>query len=159
MVFGRRFAAAAVALALITSLKPSSAAAASDACANQAQVTVLPSPLSPWNGAPLRIMAIAEKPLAGTLSLIAPDGSVAVKSSDRHEGPPYSWFAEIANPAAGTWRAVLEGGAKSADCSPVSRDITVAARKPEPLHIAPGSIWQVRNSWNSTSEALFSAWV
>ncbi len=154
-----RFAAAATALSLITGFQSSSAEAASDACANQAEITVLPSPLSPWSGAPLKVMVIAEKPIAGTLSLVAPDGTVAVKSSDRHEGPPYSWFAEIANPASGTWRAVLERNVKSADCGPVTRDIAVAARKPEPLHIPPGSIWQVRNSWNSTTEALFSAWI
>src|SRR5581483_11178628 len=110
----RRFAAAATAFSLIVGLQLSSAEAASDACATQADVTVLPSPISPWTGAPLRVMVITERPVAGTLSLVAPDGSVAVKSSDRHEGPPFSWFAEVATPAAGTWRAVLEG--RSAEC-------------------------------------------
>ena len=159
MPTGRRFAAAATAVSLIVGFQLASAEAASDACANQAEMTVLPSPLSPWAGAPLRVMVIAEKPVAGTLSLIAPDGTLAVKSSDRHEGPPYSWFAEIAAPAAGTWRAVLERNVKSADCGSLTREIAVAARKPEPLRIPPGSIWQVRNSWNSTTEALFSAWI
>jgi hypothetical protein len=93
------------------------------------------------------------------LSLIAPDGSVAVKSPDRHDGPPYSWFAEVAAPAAGTWHATLGRDRTSTDCSPVTRDIVVSARKPEPLRIPPESIWQVRNSWNSTNEALFSAWI
>ena len=102
-------------------------------------------------------MVIAEKPVEGALSLIAPDGKVAVKSTDRHEGPPYSWFAEVAAPAAGTWHATLER--MSADCSPVTRDITVGARKPEPVRIPAGSIWQTRNNWNSTNEALFSAWI
>jgi len=105
------------------------------------------------------VMVVAEKPIEGALSLIAPDGKVAVKSTDRHEGPPYSWFAEVAAPAAGTWRATLEGEHGSADCSPVTRDIAVSARKPEPVRIPAGSIWQVRNSWNSTNEALFSAWI
>jgi hypothetical protein len=41
----------------------------------------------------------------------------------------------------------------------VTRDISVSGRKPEPFRIPPGSIWQVRNSWDRTSEALFSAWV
>jgi hypothetical protein len=156
MLPGRCFAAAATAFSLIAVgfFQISPAAAASDACAD---VTVLPSPLAPWSGAPLRVMVIAEKPVEGSLSLIAPDGKVAVKSSDRHEGPPYSWFAEVAAPAAGTWHATLER--TSADCGPVTRDIAVGARKPEPFKIPAGSIWQTRNNWNSTNEALFSAWI
>jgi hypothetical protein len=163
MLLGRRFAAAATAFLLtaggsfllLFSLAASPAAAASDACADTGEVTVLPSPQAPWTGAPLRVMAITEKPSEGLLSLIAPNGSVAAKSSDRHDGPPYAWFAEVTTPASGTWHARLDRDG----CSPVIHEITVAARKPEPLRNPPGSIWQVRNSWNATNEALFSAWV
>ncbi len=102
-------------------------------------------------------MVIAQTPDEGVLSLIAPDGSVAVKSSDRHGGPPSSWFAEVAAPAAGTWHATLVRDHAPADCSPVTRDIVVSARQPSPLGTPPGRIWQVRSSWNSTNEALFSA--
>jgi hypothetical protein len=157
MLPGRCSAAAATAFSLIAiglfQMPP--AAAAPDACG---EVTVLPAPLAPWTGAPLRVMVIAQKSVEGTLSLAAPDGRVAVKSSDRHEGPPYSWFVEVASPAAGTWRATLEDS-RAAGCSPVTRDITVGARKPEPFKIPAGSIWQTRNSWDSTNEALFSAWI
>ena len=48
---------------------------------------------------------------------------------------------------------------RAADCSPVTRDIAVARRKPGRVRTPAGSIWQVRNSWNSTTEALFSAWI
>jgi hypothetical protein len=167
MFLGHRFAAAATAFLLITggfflllfSTAQSPAVAASDGCAGSAEVTILPSPLAPWTGAPLRVMVVAEKPIEGALSLIAPDGSVAVKSPDRHDGPPYTWFAEVAGPAPGTWHATLGHDRTSPDCSPVTRDIVVSARKPEPLRIPSGSIWQVRNSWNNTNEALFSAWI
>jgi hypothetical protein len=158
MLLGRRFAAAMTALLLLSTAE-SPAAAASDSCANPAEVTVLPSPQAPWTGAPLRVMLVSEKPVEGQLSLIAPEGSVAVKSSDRHDGPPYYWFAEVAAPVAGTWHVKLERHSSLADCSPVTRDIAVSARKPEPLRTPAGSIWQVRNSWNSTDEALFSAWI
>jgi hypothetical protein len=156
MLPGRCFAAVATAFSLIAIglFQMPAAAAAPDACG---EITVLPSPLAPWSGAPLRVMVIAEKPVEGTLSLVAPDGRVAVKSSDRHEGPPYSWFAEVAAPAAGTWHATLDRA--SADCGPVTRDVAVNPRKPEPFRIPAGSIWQTRNSWNSTNEALFSAWI
>ena len=111
MLLARRFAAVATTFLLITggfflqlfATAQSPAAAASNSCANSAEITVLPSPLAPWTGAPLRVMVVAEKPVEGVLSLIAPDGSVAVKSPDRHDGPPYSWFAEVAAPAAGTY--------------------------------------------------------
>jgi hypothetical protein len=141
----------------MASVVGSPAAAASDACASSASITILPSPQAPWTGAPLRVMAVTEKPLDGVLSLTGPDGSVVAKSTDRLDGPPYSWFADVATPAAGTWHATL--APSSPDCAPVTRDVTVAARKPEPLRSPPGSIWQVKGSWDSANEALFSAWI
>ena len=84
---------------------------ATGACGDAAGIAVLPSPVVPWKGAPLRVIFTAEKPLDGELSLIAPDGRVAVRSRDRHGGPPYFWFAEVAAPAAGTWHVTLSGRA------------------------------------------------
>jgi hypothetical protein len=167
MLLARRFAAAATALLLIAggffillfSAVDSSAEVASGVCGDAAELTVLPSPLAPWKGAPLRVMVVAEKPVEGALSLIAPDGSVAAKSPDRHGGPPYSWFAEVAAPAAGTWHATLALDHAPAECSTITRDIVVNARKPDPLHTPSESFWQVRNNWNSTTESLFSAWI
>jgi hypothetical protein len=163
MLYGRRFASTArgrlltagACLLLLASAATSPALAASDACT--AEITIVPSPQAPWTGAPLRVMVVAEKPLDGVLSLTAPDGSVAAKSADRLDGPPYSWFAEVATPGAGAWHATLAPSAS--DCAPVTRDITVAASKPEPLRAPPGAIWQVKGSWDRTNEALFSAWV
>jgi len=165
MLLARRLASAATTCLLIThgflplliATVPSPAAAASGGCATSADVIALPTPVAPWNGAPLRVMIVTEKPVEGVLSLIAPDGTAAVKSSDRHDGPPCAWFAEIAAPAAGTWRATFASGA--ADCSPVTREIAVSGKKPEPFRIPAGSIWQVRDSWNAINEALFSAWI
>ena len=157
MQLARWFAVAATALLPAAGVSP--AVAASAACADTADLTVLPSPIAPWKGAPLRVMVVTEKPLGGALSLIAPDGSVAITSPDRHGGGPYSWFAEVATPAAGTWHATLASDPASAGCNPVTRDIVVSARKPAPLPTPAGHIWQVRNNWNSTTEDLFSAWI
>src|SRR5262249_45414900 len=55
-------------------------------CEDAAEIAVLPSPVAPWKGAPLRVMLAAEKPLEGELSLIAPDGRVAASSRERHGG-------------------------------------------------------------------------
>ena len=42
-------------------------------CEDAAELAVLPSPVAPWKGAPLRVIFAAEKPLEGELSLIAPE--------------------------------------------------------------------------------------
>jgi hypothetical protein len=158
MLLASRFAAAATA-AFIFATMDSPAEAASGRCGDAPGFSVLPSPFAPWKGAPLRVMIVTEKPLAGVMSLIAPDGSVAAKSSDRHGGAPYSWFAEVAEPAAGTWRVTLALDQPAADCSTITRDISVSARKPDPVPIPSGSFWRVRNSWNHETESLFSAWI
>ena len=115
----RRFAAPGTALSLaagasIFLLFSAASAQAQGACEDAAGLAVMPSPVAPWKGAPLRVIFAAEKPLKGELSLIAPDGSVAVKSAERHGGPPYFWYAEVASPAAGTWHAQLAREAASA---------------------------------------------
>src|SRR5262245_15135898 len=95
-----RFAAVATAVFGFASMD-SPAEAATGPC----EIQVFPSPVAPWKGAPLRVMIVAERPLEGAMSLLAPDGSVSAKSSDRHGGGPYFWFAEVGAPAAGTWHA------------------------------------------------------
>ncbi len=137
-----------------------SASGAAGACEEAVGLSVLPSPVMPWKGAPLRVIFAAEKPLDGELSLIGPDGSVAAKSRERHGGPPYFWFAEVKSPAAGTWRATLTGNRGApAGCGTITRDITVRADRPPPLSATAGSVWPLRNAWNRATENLFSAWV
>ena len=81
-----RFAAAATALLLVpgafSALVISTDAQARESadCEAAAQVAVLPAPMAPWKGAPLRVIFAAEKPINGELALIAPDGTVAAKS-------------------------------------------------------------------------------
>ena len=135
------------------------ARAQSSACEDAAQLAVLPSPMAPWKGAPLRVLVAAEKPLDGELSLIAPDGTVAAKSNERHGGPPYSWFAEVAVPAVGTWHATLTQNGGPAGCAGITREIVVSALKPPGPGRVEGSVWQLRNSWNRTTEDLYSAWI
>ncbi len=128
-------------------------------CDDAADLAFLPAPVSPWTGMPLRVVFAAEKLSDGELSLIAPDGRVAVRSKVRHGGPPYFWLAEVASPAAGTWRATLTRSGVSAGCGTVTRDIAVRADRPQPPSSAAGGIWPVRNTWNRATENLFSAWL
>ena len=162
MLQARRFAAAATASLLIAGafsvlLFPAADAQAQGpigSCEDAAELAVLPSPIAPWKGAPLRVIFAAEKPLEGELSLIAPDGSVAAKSRERFGGPPYFWFAEVASPAAGTWRAKLARDRAPAECSTITREIAVRADKPPPPRASEGSVWPLRNTWNRANENL-----
>ena len=129
------------------------------ACDDAAEIGVLPSPMAPWKGAPLRVFFVAEKPLKGELSLIAPDGSVAASTRHRNGGPPYFWFAEVALPAAGMWHAKLARDGAPAGCSTITREIAVRADKPPLPHDTQGSVWPLRNTWNRAMENLYSAWI
>ena len=120
---------------------------------------MLPSPITPWTGAPLRVLFVSDKPLGGELALIAPNGNVAAKSHNRHGGPPYFWYAEVNAPAAGTWRARLVTDHGPAGCGTITRTIAVRADRPPPPSATPGSIWPVRNAWNRNTENLYSAWI
>jgi hypothetical protein len=83
--------------------------------------SVLSSPIALWKGAPLRVVFAAEEPLEGEFLLIAPDGKEATTSQERHGGPPYFWFAEVASPAAGTWHATLVREGAPPGCSAITR--------------------------------------
>jgi hypothetical protein len=159
----RRFSAAATASLLIAGAcfvsLDARAQGRSGPCDDAAELAVLPSPIAPWKGAPLRVIFAAEKPLEGELSLVAPDGSVAAKSRERFGGPPYYWFAEVAAPGAGTWRVKLARDNAPAECSTITREIAVRADKPPAPSASQGSVWPLRNTWNRANENLYSAWI
>src|SRR5262249_6978364 len=163
----RQFIAAGTALSLVagatlvvlSSVASSRAETAVGICEDAVGLAVLPSPIAPWKGAPLRIIFAAEKPLEGEVSLIAPDGRVAARSGGRRGGPLYFWFAEVASPAAGTWHAKLARDGAPAECGTITRDIAVRAQEPPRPGQTPGSIWPVRNAWNRGTENLYSAWI
>ncbi len=160
MFTARRFAAAATAslltagalFALICTTAESQAKAGSGAC-EDADVAFLASPVAPWKGAPLRVLFSAEKPFAGELTLIGPDGRVAFSSRTLQGGPPYSWFAEVPTPAPGNWQAKLTG-----DCGTITREIAVRADVPPKPHGGAG-VWPVRQGWNRQTENLYAAWI
>jgi hypothetical protein len=140
-------------------LGASPARAAASPCEESAEVAVLPSPLSPWKGAPLHVLFAAEKPFAGELILIAPDGSAAATTRNRQGGPPYFWFAEVATPAAGTWHAKLVRDGATGECATITRDIVVSESKPPAPHGTASSVWPIHAAWDRATENLFSAWI
>jgi hypothetical protein len=165
LIPARKFAAAATAPMLIAVaffaflFSAADSQAEGGVCEDAAQITVLPSPIAPWKGEPLRVILVAEKPLEGELSLIKPDGSIAATSRERQGGPPYFWFAEIASPSVGTWRAKLARDDAPAQCSTITSEIAVRDREPPPPHATEGSLWPLRNAWNRATENLYSAWI
>jgi hypothetical protein len=159
----RRFTASAASALLIAFVGCLCSAAAVRAqepsCKDASDIAVLPAPITPWKGAPLRVLFVAEKPLKGEFSLIAPDGRVAAHSRNRHGGPPYFWYAEVASPSAGTWHATLARDSAPAGCSTITRDIAVRTDKPPRPGATAGSVWPLRNTWNHATENLYSAWI
>ncbi len=163
MLRARRFAAslpiAGAFFAFLFPLSQGWAQVASGACEDAAEVAVLASPAAPWKGAPLRVLVAAEKPLDGELLLVSPDGGVAARSRQLRGGPPYVWFAEVASPAAGAWRATLSGDAASSPCGAMTREIEVGARKLSVSRATEGAFWALRGKWDRVTENLYSAWV
>ncbi len=128
-------------------------------CDDAAELAVLPIPVAPWKGVPLRVIFAAEKPLEGELSLIAPNGSVAASSRDRMGGPPYFWFAEVASPVPGKWQARLARSNAPVECATIVRQIDVAAVEPPKMRSVQGSVWPLRNAWDRGMENLYAAWI
>jgi hypothetical protein len=167
MMRARPLAAAATAISLIVgaclaflvSTTPALAQSRASACEDATEIAVLPSPTTPWKGAPLRVMFAAEKPLEGELSLIGPDGRVAARSRERMGGPPYSWFLEVPKPAAGKWQVKLARENAPAGCGEVTREIVVRNDAPPRPGTTNASVWPVRESWGRATENLYSAWI
>jgi len=164
LLLARQLTAIVTALLLITGAfgYPAVGAQAesrSSICEGEVGLAVLASPLAPWKGAPLRVIVAAEKPFEGELSLIAPDGSIVARSRERHGGPPYFWFAEVASPAAGMWQATLARYNAPLECSKITHEIAVHDARQQPPSATPGNLWPLRNSWNRATENLFSAWI
>ena len=150
----RLLVTAGAALAFLFAAADARAQTSPTACEESAEVAVLPAPIGPWTGAPLRVVFAAEHSFQGELSLIAPDGTVAAKSRERFDGPPYSWFVEVASPAAGKWRASLTRDGATGECATITREITVANKKPPGPGNGSSMIWPVRNNWTRATENI-----
>ncbi len=132
---------------------------AADTCKDEPGLAMLASPYVPWKGAPLRVMIAAEKPLDGELTLIAPDGSTAASTGERRGGPPYFWIADVAEPAAGKWQAVLKRDGASGGCQKVTREIVVRKAQGAAPKASAKQVWPVRADWTRETENLYSAWI
>ena len=141
----------------VASAPPTPTAATTEApCSapEAAGVTVFTSPREPRAGAPLRVLAVAAQALDATLAVRDPDGAELAGSRERHGGPPFWWYAEIAAPRAGVHRAVLRHAGAT-----VCSDVTVAEPSPTRDARAWGTVWPAKAAWTRATEALYSAWI
>jgi len=161
----RRLTAAAVtgwlpvAGAIVALLSGPLAAKADDACEKSVGLAVLASPLTPWRGAPLRVMFTTEKPVEGELSLVGPNGKVAIATRERLGGPPYTWIAEVPSPAAGAWKATLQRDGAEGGCATLTKNIDVRKAAGAPPRQTSASVWPIRDGWSRDNENLYSAWI
>jgi hypothetical protein len=141
-------------------------------CEDAKSVFLFVTPGSASTFAPLRVMAVSEKPIAGELRIVsassakgrssAPGTAAPLASSDvRHGGPPYFFVAEIESPRAGSYEAQLVQSACDAGQSVATKRINVVSFKPA----APApptetqGLWPVQRSWNRNLENVYSAWI
>ncbi|MDB4941085.1 MAG: hypothetical protein JWP97_619 [Labilithrix sp.] len=132
-------------------------------CEDASAVAIFVSPATPWTGAPLRVVAVSEKPLVGELRVTGAKSPASPATSDaRGGGPPYFWVAEIAGPQAGAHEATLTQQACDPGKNVAAKRIAVSASRPNapagPTKETDG-IWPTYRAWNRSFEDLYSAWI
>jgi hypothetical protein len=123
-------------------------------CADAPELAVFASPETPWTGAPLRVMVVADRSVDGELVVLGADGAPIASSGARHGGPPYWWAVDVASPAAGAYRAGLAAKERWLACRAVEVGASAVA-----IARATGSVWPVRAGWARATENLYSAWI
>jgi hypothetical protein len=125
-------------------------------------------------GAPLRILAVTDRPLVAELTLervanASKDskersrdaGAPLVATTARRGASPYFWLAAIEAPRAGAYRASLTQQACGTGEGSASRTVTVVRDlPPPPPPAAPEDpLWQAGSVWSHHLEQVYSAWI
>jgi hypothetical protein len=127
------------------------ATALTETCDPAPAVRFFTSPKTPFTGAPLRVMAVSDKPLSGELAL-----GTTTTSAERRGGPPYFWTIEIPSPAAG--KAAVTFHQRACE-NKDSFDVTVATAAPPAIQPPEQGIWATTGEWSHAYENLYSAWI
>lgn len=128
-------------------------------CEEAPGVTFFVGPETPWSGAPLRVLAISDKPMAGEITLTRDAQSTSAASNERHGGPPYFWLAEIAQPSTGNWTASFRQSACEPSHGEASQTIAVGASPVPSARVPRHGVWNGRKEWTHVSENEYTAWV
>ena len=106
---------------------------------------ILVSPEAPTARRPVRVLAVSDRPVDGTLAFMAPGGARLAATDERRGGPPWWWYVDATPTVDGVHRACLEG---------TCVDVAVGAPSSR-----PAGVWPVSRDWDAAMEALYSAWV
>jgi hypothetical protein len=133
-------------------------------CEELKDVYLFTSPATPWVGAPLRVMAVSDRPIRAELTLTPAKATLAESTvaASTNAGPPYAWTAEIERPHAGAYDAVLTQPGCENPAKNAAKRISVVAWKPGPPALpkteAKG-LWPTFRAWNHGLENVYSAWI
>lgn len=138
-------------------------------CEDSKHVFLFVTPGTAWTGAPLRVMAVSEKPIAGELRIVPAqkgrptkaDAKPVATTDVRQGGPPYFFVAEVEAPRAGLYEAVLTQSACEAGKGVSTKRIFVGGSKAAPPD-APKEdegLWPIHRHWNRNLENVYSAWI
>jgi len=122
-------------------------------CVESPNVFLFVTPATPWTGAPVRVVALADEPLEGTLEL------AGTTASERHGGPPYYWTAQIDAPTAGALGATFRQTACAVGQNESTLAVTVANDAPPRLRNPWRGVWTTTHAWSHAYENLYSAWI
>lgn len=124
-------------------------------CRERAEVSVWSSPETPVAGQPLRLMVVSESVRAGEIAVTAPGKKSLPVTTVRRGGPPFSFHAEVAAPAAGVHQVELRADGKALGC----RLVTVSAPGKVKTRTQGTAVWENRRAWDRATEAFYSAWI
>ncbi|MCB9625051.1 MAG: C40 family peptidase [Sandaracinus sp.] len=138
-------------------LRPAAPTEIPATCDDSVDARVFKSPYRPNQEHPLRVIVSAsEDPGPVALTLFDPRGRRVETPTHWLGGPPFSVWAEIQNPTAGAWTAVLGDGSRIVACERVVVARFAPEVEPRP---ASGAAWEPSWSWERDTENLFAAFV
>jgi hypothetical protein len=121
-------------------------------------VLLFVSPEHPKRGAPLRVVAVADRLVDAVLTVTGSDGT-AYASASRQGGPPYAWVATVDAPDLGTWHATLSRSAACGSAAVATREVAVGTRSGPVPGTPRTALWFTRAAWTPSLENLYSAWI
>jgi hypothetical protein len=133
-------------------------------CEDARSAYLFVSPRAPRAGAPLRIVAVTDRPMSAALRVVATGAGAdptPVTSAVRRGATPYFWIAEVAAARAGTYVATLTQDACAPGQGIASRSIRVASARLDapPAPSAEDPLWRAGSVWSHHLEQVYSAWV
>jgi hypothetical protein len=124
-------------------------------------VLLFVSPEHPAAGKPLRVMAVSDRRVEGSLVLESDAGAPEVGTTEEGAGPPFLWMVTLDDAKPGRKHATLSTGAACGERTIGELDVVVGAGGGRPARVpAPKKgLWSTRRAWTPLYENLYSAWV